>query len=220
MSEYCRVLYEHATAEENQLSIKPGEIIKVLSKADDEWWEGELEGKVGFFPCKFVECLPMAKVKYTFDKKGENQISLESGQVVYVLSEEDQDWWLVSLEGSLGFYPKGYLEKLDPAEVEAVAVAAATSPAAADVATAASTGTAAAAEPVGQTTEAENLVESAAHETQECTQLPHSSKSDSSMGEETKKERKDRDEKKSKNPKWLAKKTFGTLRVRPLILLG
>jgi hypothetical protein len=39
------------------LTLKPGEIIKILSTEGEEWFEGELNGKTGFFPVLYVEIL-------------------------------------------------------------------------------------------------------------------------------------------------------------------
>ncbi|EDR22022.1 proline-serine-threonine phosphatase interacting protein, putative [Entamoeba dispar SAW760] len=52
----CRVNYDYSAQETNELSIKTGDIIKVLSKEGD-WWIGELNGQTGQFPSNYVTLL-------------------------------------------------------------------------------------------------------------------------------------------------------------------
>jgi hypothetical protein len=35
--------------------LKEGDIITLLQKPDEDWWEGEIGGRKGLFPCNFVE---------------------------------------------------------------------------------------------------------------------------------------------------------------------
>jgi len=39
---------------EDELSFPKGAMIKVIGKEDDGWWEGEYNGKTGFFPGNYV----------------------------------------------------------------------------------------------------------------------------------------------------------------------
>ena len=47
--------YEYIAQEEDELTIKPGEVISNVIKHDGGWWEGELNGKKGMFPDNFVK---------------------------------------------------------------------------------------------------------------------------------------------------------------------
>ena len=42
---------------DSELSINVGEIVTLISTDDDEWWEGEINGKSGFFPKLYVESI-------------------------------------------------------------------------------------------------------------------------------------------------------------------
>lgn len=55
--ELCKVIYSYKPANEDELELKEGEIITILSKdlPDKGWWKGELKGKVGVFPDNFVQ---------------------------------------------------------------------------------------------------------------------------------------------------------------------
>eukprot|EP00300_Choanocystis_sp_HF-7_P021321 c20764_g1_i3.p1 GENE.c20764_g1_i3~~c20764_g1_i3.p1 ORF type:complete len:851 (+),score=192.87 c20764_g1_i3:64-2616(+) len=51
----CKALYDYEAQEDDYLSIKAGDIITLTNKDDSGWWEGELNGKSGFFPSNYVE---------------------------------------------------------------------------------------------------------------------------------------------------------------------
>lgn len=50
----CTVLFEYEANRGDELSIQPGQVISIYDKYDTEWWQGELEGKVGIFPSSYV----------------------------------------------------------------------------------------------------------------------------------------------------------------------
>jgi len=52
----AKALYDYDAENPDDLSFKEGEFINVLDQSDPSgWWEGELNGKRGFFPSNFVE---------------------------------------------------------------------------------------------------------------------------------------------------------------------
>jgi SH3 domain-containing kinase-binding protein 1 len=54
----AKCVFEYEAENEDELSLKEGDIVTVTSQEDDGWWEGELNGKSGMFPSNFVEELP------------------------------------------------------------------------------------------------------------------------------------------------------------------
>ncbi|MEE6468699.1 hypothetical protein FKM82_008354 [Ascaphus truei] len=58
--EYCKVLFPYEAQNEDELTIREGEIVIVVNKdcVDVGWWEGELNGRRGVFPDNFVKALP------------------------------------------------------------------------------------------------------------------------------------------------------------------
>ncbi|XP_053549942.1 neutrophil cytosol factor 2 [Bombina bombina] len=50
-----RALFDYEPSQPEDLSFHKGDIIKVLSKVSEDWWEGECQGKTGIFPNAFVE---------------------------------------------------------------------------------------------------------------------------------------------------------------------
>ncbi|XP_069079957.1 SH3 domain-containing protein 21 isoform X2 [Pleurodeles waltl] len=64
--EFCKVMFDYLASNNDELSLKTGDIILVLRKEteDDGWWEGEFNGKTGMFPDNFVMLLsPVASLK-------------------------------------------------------------------------------------------------------------------------------------------------------------
>ena len=51
------VLFPYTAQEEDELSLKEGQLITIITKycEDEGWWKGEIDGKVGLFPDNFVE---------------------------------------------------------------------------------------------------------------------------------------------------------------------
>ena len=54
MLNVCKAAYEYIGAQDDELTIQPGDIITIVQK-QGEWWQGELNGKVGLFPANYVE---------------------------------------------------------------------------------------------------------------------------------------------------------------------
>ncbi|XP_075552573.1 CIN85 and CD2AP related isoform X4 [Dermacentor variabilis] len=57
--EQAKVLYAYEAQNDDELTIKEGDVITVLTKEveDKGWWKGELNGRVGVFPDNFVKLI-------------------------------------------------------------------------------------------------------------------------------------------------------------------
>lgn len=84
--EQCKVLFPYEAQNEDELSIKEGDIVNIITKecADAGWWKGEIGGRQGVFPDNFVKLLEVEKerpkkppppsapsAKHTTEKKSE-----------------------------------------------------------------------------------------------------------------------------------------------------
>ncbi|XP_020796055.1 SH3 domain-containing protein 21 isoform X2 [Boleophthalmus pectinirostris] len=58
--EFCKVMFDYKPKAEDELELKKGDVVVVLSKEseDEGWWQGELNGRCGFFPDNFVMLIP------------------------------------------------------------------------------------------------------------------------------------------------------------------
>ncbi|XP_043075371.1 CD2-associated protein isoform X1 [Puntigrus tetrazona] len=71
VKEYYKAIFPYEATNQDELDLKEGDIIHVLSKDTGEpgWWRGEVNGKNGVFPDNFVTLLPEAD-KETLASKG------------------------------------------------------------------------------------------------------------------------------------------------------
>ena len=53
----CQADYDYAATENDELSIKVGDVINITLRHDDGWWRGELNGQTGLFPASYVHQL-------------------------------------------------------------------------------------------------------------------------------------------------------------------
>ena len=61
-SAYFSALYDFDAKNYGELSIFEGQKIDLLSQLDDEWYEGRVDGTIGYFPINYVKILvPLPK---------------------------------------------------------------------------------------------------------------------------------------------------------------
>ncbi|XP_024917433.1 SH3 domain-containing kinase-binding protein 1 isoform X2 [Cynoglossus semilaevis] len=58
--ECCQVMFDYKAKADDELELKKGDVVVLLRKEteDEGWWEGELNGRCGFFPDNFVMVIP------------------------------------------------------------------------------------------------------------------------------------------------------------------
>ncbi|KAK3801709.1 hypothetical protein RRG08_033894 [Elysia crispata] len=78
------VEYEYKAEQEDELTLKVGDIITGVLTADGGWWEGELNGKKGMFPENFVKLIKRRDVA---DKKDQKRAATQR-KSVRVLAEQ------------------------------------------------------------------------------------------------------------------------------------
>ena len=62
VKEQCVVLFPYNAVNDDELSLKEGQTINIVTKdvEDKGWWKGEVDGRVGVFPDNFVKLITSA----------------------------------------------------------------------------------------------------------------------------------------------------------------
>ncbi|XP_015273238.1 PREDICTED: SH3 domain-containing kinase-binding protein 1-like, partial [Gekko japonicus] len=127
----------------DELKIKAGNIIyKVHPGPEEGWFQGELEGRTGFFPQQFVQEIPASlraegsqrcprsvrsvhavkkqplpkqrwcRVTFPYTPVKEDELALCPGELVQILEEIEDGWWLGKKSGQLGAFPSNFVQEL------------------------------------------------------------------------------------------------------------
>jgi len=59
--ERAKVTFDYEPENDDELKLTVGDILTVIKKEEEGWWEGDLNGKTGMFPSNFVEVLTNAE---------------------------------------------------------------------------------------------------------------------------------------------------------------
>jgi len=96
-----------------QMAMKAGDIVTLISTEDEEWWEvSNQKGDSGFIPKTYVELLVDAKQKrlckalFDFVGKTPTELSISVGDLIHLISTEDDEWYEGRLNEKVGFFPK------------------------------------------------------------------------------------------------------------------
>ncbi|CAI9733753.1 endophilin-A3-like isoform X1 [Octopus vulgaris] len=53
----CKAMYDFEPENEGELGFSEGDIIDLIQKVDDNWFEGSIRGQTGYFPVNYVEVI-------------------------------------------------------------------------------------------------------------------------------------------------------------------
>ncbi|XP_034552888.1 SH3 domain-containing protein 21 isoform X2 [Notolabrus celidotus] len=72
--ECCQAMFDYEAKAEDELGLKKGDVVVILRKEteDEGWWEGELNGRCGFFPDNFVMVIPASLKSGTISQPPRN----------------------------------------------------------------------------------------------------------------------------------------------------
>uniref|UniRef100_A0A8C5KVU2 SH3 and cysteine-rich domain-containing protein n=1 Tax=Jaculus jaculus TaxID=51337 RepID=A0A8C5KVU2_JACJA len=110
-------LYKFVPQENEDLEMRPGDMITLLEDSNEDWWKGKIQDRIGFFPANFVQRVEQHEkifrcVRTFIGCKDQGQITLKENQIC-VTSEEEQDGFIRVLSGKKrGLVPLDVLENV------------------------------------------------------------------------------------------------------------
>ena len=123
----ARALFKFEGQADHELTFSPGESILLLRRIDENWVEGELNGKVGIFPNNHVRIelgspslshestlarsgKPCGIALYTFPGTAAGDLALEKGELVELLKNVGGGWLRGRAGDRVGIFPASFVE--------------------------------------------------------------------------------------------------------------
>ncbi|XP_006867675.1 PREDICTED: SH3 domain-containing protein 21 [Chrysochloris asiatica] len=137
------VLYGYRAQKDDELNLAPGDVVRQVRRGPSRGWlRGELGGRCGLFPERLVQEIPenlrgaveaprprcvrsrghpaksrgaqrWCKVNFNYSPEQADELQLQAGEMVEVLKEIEDGWWLGQKNGQLGAFPSNFVELLD-----------------------------------------------------------------------------------------------------------
>ncbi|XP_075405030.1 SH3 and cysteine-rich domain-containing protein isoform X1 [Tenrec ecaudatus] len=110
-------LYKFVPQENEDLEMRPGDMITLLEDSNEDWWKGKIQDRVGFFPANFVQRVQQDEkifrcVRAFTGCKEQGQITLKENQIC-VASEGEHEGFVRVLSGKKrGLVPLDVLENV------------------------------------------------------------------------------------------------------------
>jgi hypothetical protein len=131
----AKILFDYEANSKTELSVVAGDVVTILNTDNDEWWEAELKGKVGFFPKTYCELIKdtankkgtlkdakssaksdssddrRAEVLFAYEARSESELTIKPGTTIKILSTSDEEWWQGERDdGETGYFPATYVK--------------------------------------------------------------------------------------------------------------
>ncbi|XP_033941931.1 SH3 domain-containing protein 19 isoform X2 [Pseudochaenichthys georgianus] len=123
--EWVVALYDFDGKTEGELSFQLGDSILISWHVDAEWSYGRINSREGMFPRAFVESssgpqssnnqqsgASRARALFNFASDCDEELSLQTGDIITGLESVDDEWFLGDLRGKRALVPKNYLQVL------------------------------------------------------------------------------------------------------------
>ncbi|XP_066505336.1 sorbin and SH3 domain-containing protein 2 [Hoplias malabaricus] len=136
----ARAIYDFKALTAKELSFKKGETVYITRQIDNNWYEGEQNGKVGIFPISYVEKIPLSERKqpvrppppaqsreigeavarYNFSADTNVELSLRKGDHVILLRQVDQNWFegRITETNKQGIFPVSYVDVIKKSPIK------------------------------------------------------------------------------------------------------
>ncbi|XP_033111354.1 E3 ubiquitin-protein ligase SH3RF1-like [Anneissia japonica] len=116
----AEALFKYDAQEPCDLSFNKGDMVILRKRIDENWYLGELNGKVGFFPAAYVKVVnplpkapPQCKALYSFDVKEKDDkdcLSFVKDEILNVIRRVDDNWVEGKKGDKIGIFPISFVE--------------------------------------------------------------------------------------------------------------
>ncbi|XP_026737432.1 SH3 domain-containing kinase-binding protein 1-like isoform X2 [Trichoplusia ni] len=121
----CMVNFAYDASESDELTIRPGDVLRDVERLHGGWWRGELRGRRGMFPDNFVSVIDhenprpagvqgRCRAVFSYQPANPDELPLCVGDVLEVLGEVEEGWWQGRRQGRIGVFPSNFVVMLDP----------------------------------------------------------------------------------------------------------
>ncbi|XP_052673426.1 E3 ubiquitin-protein ligase SH3RF3-like isoform X2 [Crassostrea angulata] len=123
----ARALFNYDASEQSDLTFKKGDLILLKRQVDENWYQGELNSRQGFFPASYVQVLvplpvtiPQCRGLYDFDVEDENDkkdcLCFKKDEILTVIKRVDSNWIEGKKGEKIGIFPISFVELNDAAK--------------------------------------------------------------------------------------------------------
>ncbi|XP_070553591.1 E3 ubiquitin-protein ligase SH3RF3-like isoform X2 [Ptychodera flava] len=116
----AKALFNFDGKEPGDLTFKRDDLILLLKKIDENWYQGEVNGQVGFLPSNYIHVLiaiptepPQCKALYDFDLRdqdGKDCLTFSKGDIFTIIKRVDENWAEGQRGDKIGIFPLSYVE--------------------------------------------------------------------------------------------------------------
>ncbi|RVE51197.1 hypothetical protein evm_004162 [Chilo suppressalis] len=122
----CVANYAYDASEPDELTVRPGDVLRDVERLPGGWWRGELRGRRGMFPDNFVSILTdptnarsggvqgRCRAVFSYQPANPDELPLCVGDVLEVLGEVEEGWWQGRRQGRVGVFPSNFVVMLEP----------------------------------------------------------------------------------------------------------
>ncbi|KAG9401274.1 hypothetical protein AC1031_010033 [Aphanomyces cochlioides] len=101
----------------SELCLTVHELLFVLETPDDGWWCAQRldSTEIGWFPCTYVEWLPVAICSWVFEPSQADELAISPGDSVAVIHQDNESIWCeginLSQAGARGWFPSTHVSQ-------------------------------------------------------------------------------------------------------------
>lgn len=127
----AEALYDFRAQSPTDISFDKGEFIYVFNQIDENWCEGECNGKIGKFPLNHVRILTpeeetdllkkqnvgQGRALYNFTAQTTLELSFKKNEILILVSRIDRNWFEGSIGNRSGLVPANFIEIINEPNV-------------------------------------------------------------------------------------------------------